>query len=252
MIGRGRVGAGQQHARRRRERQCAVVAQEHGRSGGGEPGLRTGLRGRLDDLLRLVDVRPVEQAERLFHPEHACHGIIESHRIEGCGIQADRGGRAPHLDVQPRVVGREHGVLEGLGDAVLQEVHHALGIADHGTAEAPLGLEHVGEQGAVHVHRHAGHRVERGHDRCDPCLHCRAEGLEVDVAKSVRRDVDGVVVAAALGLPVADVVLRGRRDRAVAGQIGPLIAAHHRRAHDRVQMHVLAEPLDDASPAGVA
>ena len=172
----------------------------------------------------------------VFHPEHASDGVVESRRIQGCGIQPDRGGCAAHLDVQTGPVRRTRGALEGLGDTGAaggwprrrhrRPRRHANPHSVLRTSVSSARFTCIGTPATV---------LNEAMIDATPACTGGAEGLEVDVAQPVCRDVGGVVVAAALGLPVADEVLRGRGDRARCGQVRSLIAAHHRRSHDRVQ-----------------
>ena len=112
---------------------------------------------RRRDALRTRRRTAGRKAERLLSAavRAARHRRVAA-RIEGCGIQADRGGVPPISMSSPASYAARTASSRVSAHAVRQQVRHALGVADDGTLEPPLGLEHVGQQGAVHVHRHAG------------------------------------------------------------------------------------------------
>ncbi len=199
-----------------------------------------------------VHVRIVEQPQRILQFEHARDGIVHARWIDRLGRGRDLRWRAAHLDVEAGRVGRVHRVREILRDSVRQQVAHTVGIPDDHARESPLALQHLGQKGAVRVHRHARDGVERRHDGCRARRDGGPEGFEVDVAESVLRDVDGVVIASALGLTVGDEVLGGGCDRIARCEVVALVAADHRSSENGRQVDVLAEALDRASPAWVA
>ncbi len=202
--------------RRIPERQRAVVLQQHRRSGGGGAHRAVG-RPRSARCARRPRATygssksPSDSFSASTRATASSTARGRAGRGEVRGSQVGR--RAAHLDVEARGVGHPHGVREVAGDAVGDEVPHAVGVAHDDPVEAPLRLQHVGQQPPVRVHRPAAHRVEGRHDGCRALLHGRAERLEVHVPQAVLRGIHRVVVAAALGLPVRDEVLGGGRDR---------------------------------------
>ena len=73
----------------------------------------------------------------------------------------------------------------------------AVPVADDDAVEAPLALEHVAQQVAVRVHRHAVDVVEGRHHAEHAGLDRGPERPQVQVAQGVLADRHGVVVAAA-------------------------------------------------------
>ena len=224
------------------------------RRGGGDLGVR-------------LDVGALEQAEGRLEGEDAADGVVDAGGEggavgrggvglgqEGGGVGA--GGRvvevAAHLDVEAGGQRHAGGVGQVGGDPVGDEVLHPGGIADDSAGEAELILEHPGEQAPVGVDGAPVDGVEGGHDASDAGRRAGGEGREVDGLEALVGDVDGVVVAPALGGAVADEVLGGGDEGAGGAEALVLVAGDHGRPHGARQERVLAEALGDAPPAGVA
>ena len=191
----------------------ALVAQQHRRPLGGDPG-HLAVRGVGEHLAGpiLVDVRLVEQAHpelRLEHPAHARVQRLLAHRagLQRLGQVAVRGIAHRHLHVEPDVQRAYAGIGQVLGEAVGEQVVHRVGVADHEALEPPGPAEHIGEQPAVARRRDAVEGHVGGHDVAGAGLDRGLERREVDVPELGVGDVDLVVVAATEGGAVAGEVL---------------------------------------------
>ena len=70
--------------------------------GGGGAHAPSGVLGRLGALVRLGNVRIVEEPERLLECEHASHGVVDSRRVEhvrGRGPRRARSDGAPPISM---------------------------------------------------------------------------------------------------------------------------------------------------------
>ncbi len=237
--------------------QAALVAQQHRRPLGGQPGdvavRRVGqhLPGSV-----LVDVRVLEQAEpKLGRQDPADAGVdgLLGHRpaLDRLGQVSVRRVRHRHLQVEPDPHSPRRGVGEVGGEAVGDQAAHGVGVADHEAVETPLLPEHLGEQPAV---AGGGHPVEvhvRRHHVAGSGGQRRLERREVHVPELVVGQVDLVVVPAAEGCPVTGEVLGSgdhplRRTEPLALE-SPDLGRRHRRA----EVGVLTRSLHDPAPARV-
>ncbi len=125
-------------------------------------------------------------------------------------------------------------------------------VGHHETVEAPLPLQ----DGPLQVHAPGGgdatDLVEGVHEGRDPGIRRRLEGREHDVAEGVLRDVDGVVVATALGEAIGRIVLGARRDRVEIAQGRTLEAPDPGHGDLRTQERILPGALHDPPPARIA
>ena len=158
VVGRGRHRAGEQHARRCRRaaacrRCCSSTAARAAASGPARARPAVG----ATSSAASSTYGPLEQAERLLEPEHAGDGIVDARGIEGLrhpSATSDRQRRPSRCPGRRRrpCGRRRRGPRRRRAAAGCD----AVGIADDDAAESPLGLEHIGQQRAVRVHRRAG------------------------------------------------------------------------------------------------
>ncbi len=97
--------------------------------------------------------------------------------------------------------------------------------------------------------RYRGHGVERGHHGGDPGRHRRFERRQIVIVQLLDRDIDRVVVTAALRPPVSDIALGAGRQFVLCRVVLPLVAADLGHCHSGSQVRILAAALGDPPPA---
>ena len=137
-------------------------------------------------------------------------------------------------------------------DAVGQQLPDRLVVADDEAVELPLVAKHLGERERVGRGGHAVDGVERAHDVSRAGLERGPERREVDGAQGLLREVHGIVIAAPLRRAVGDPVLGAGEDPIAGRGIVPLEPADAGPSHDGPQVRILARPLHDPPPAGIA
>ena len=247
-----------------------VVLQQHhrlaGRGAGGRAVGRGEEAGRVDGL-GLVDVGVVEEAGAELDPQDPADRVVEpAHgdpvlRQQLGAVVTDVGADhlrvgAGHQRVGPRLGAVGRGAVAA-GPLVRLDRRAGAGLGDGGVValdeavEAPLVLEDVGLGVGVRAPRDAVDRVERAHHRVRACVDRGLERREVEVAQRRLGHVRGVVVAAALGLAVADEVLDAGDDLVLLRVVRALGSLDPGRRHHGADVRVLAVALDDPAPAGL-
>ena len=267
-VGRERADDGERAqvaAERERGRpaaRSAVVLEEHDRLAGhvaGEGAVGVGEeRGRLAGLVGVAE-RVVEEARAALDAEHASDGLVDDRQRERAAL--DERGQGSGIDPvdHAHVDAGHEGAAAGLGAVGRDPVPHQLAdgrvVGDDEPVEAPLVAEDVGKEPLAARRRDAADLVERRHQRLraggDGGLERREDGL----AERPLGDLGRVVVAAALGEPVAREVLGRRHERRLGrerAERGPLEAADAGLGEAAPQKRVLARALDDPPPPPVA
>ncbi len=179
----------------RRERQHAVVLQQHERLLRERPRRLRFLRGeRLEHLVGGdLDIRPVEQAEPELHPEHAADRGVEQRLVhapvgEAVRQRAPEGDGARQLGVDAGGEGQACGLAEARRQPVGRRDHldpHVVGGDD--PVEPPLVAQDRRQQLVGGVARHAVDVAVRRHDARDPGMpDRRLERDELLVAQLAR------------------------------------------------------------------
>ena len=257
------VGQGSDHrdraeAARVERQQVALVAQQHRRPLGRDPG-DLAVRRVVEHLggASLVDVRVVEQAHPQLRLEHPPDARVQRGRVHRAPGQARREMgvrrlRHRHLHVEARVERPGGRIGEVGGEAVRLQAPGRVGVAHHEALEAPEVAQHLGEEPAVAGGRDAVECHVRRHHVAGARLDGRPERREVGVPQLGVGQVHLVVVTSPERGAVPREVL-GPGDDAV-GSAEPLAleATHLRDRHGRTQERVLAGALDDPAPSWVA
>ena len=161
-------------------------------------------------------------------------------------------GAAHHVEVHAGLQGDGGGLDRVGGDAVGDQLADRVVVGDIDAVEAPAGADEVGEPAAITRHGPPGDVDEGRHDGDAAGLHRRLEGRQIDLVQRAVGELDrGVVAPGDRGAVGGEVLGRGG-ERRRRGGVGALkardLGARHGAADDRV----LARPLDDAAPAGIA
>ncbi len=249
-----RERAGEQHRRLVAQGEGALVADQHVRSHRGATGEGPAPGGRLVAHGAGPRCRgTVEEAEPELHPQDAAAGVVDQRLVDlAVADQVGEVGEVratDHVEVDPGLDRQPGGLAVVAGDAREDDLPDAVPVADDDAVEAPLALEHVAQQVAVRVHRHAVDVVERGHHAEHAGLHRGPERPQVQVAQGVLAHRHGVVVAASRGQPVADEVLGARAEPVGPGRVVALEALGRGGREPGREHGRLAERLRHPAPA---
>lgn len=263
-----RVGADQGDPGGCRQRQGAVVAQQHHGLLRDLPGerpvlgpvqvdgpaqcLRLAQVGAREHSRHRVPVR-VQQAEFDLLDQHAAQRPVDQRlgdvpRGDGVEQRLPEGLDGGQLHIDTGGKGQTGGIPPVLGHAVQQlQEGDAEVVGDDGALEAPGVPEEFGEQVRVRRRRDAVDVVVGTHHRARTALaHGHLERRQDDVGKLARSHADRGEIAAGPGGGVPSEVLESRHDP------GRLQSLHIAGGDGTDQVGVLADGLLDPSPAGVA
>ena len=197
----------------RTEWQHRAVVQEHERLDRRPPckANMLGIEGRRCGSL--VNIRPLEEAERELHAQHATYRLVDQRldpaggdeRLQLCEIQ-----RALHVHIDAGGERFLRGRRAVVRDAMRDQLFDQGPVADDETAKLPFPLQHLIERERIRARRNIVECIEPRHQRCDAGAHGRLERRHVHLAQQALRDVRRVVVATAFGRAITHVVLRAR------------------------------------------
>ena len=246
----------------RLQRQHPVILQQRDRS------LRRRARQRprlavVGDRLRLrrIGIGMFEQPGAKFQFQHPPHRFVDLRLADlaRAHLRAQRGVGQPvgQVRVDARVQRAPGRFLQAAGD--MMDAHQLVDtriIGHHRAAEAPFPAQHIAQQPAVHMARHAVNLVIARHHRIDAgALHHLREGRKEILAQLALRHRGRPHIGAAFGLAMAGQMLE-RREHLAGAQIarpaGPLQPLDRSDPHLADQIGVLTIGFLDPPPTRVA
>ena len=203
----------------------------------------------------------VEEVKTVFHSQDAAHGIVDALHAhfalfdELFQQDAEVDAIGVHRHVDTSIDGDADGIFLVFGHMLAREqVVDVCPVGDDHSVPAQVFLQPLREILITGVY---GHSVDTGrvdHDGERSCLDGCLEGLEILLAKHLRRHIGGCAVLAGEGGAIGKIVLHTCGHIVFSQVVGvvSLIAVNLGLRHAGVDNGILAEALPDAAPSRVA
>ncbi len=156
-----------------------------------------------------------------------------------------------HIHVHPGVDGFSAGFRLRSGDAMVDELTDGIPIANNKAAKFPFAAENVGQGKGICRTGRAVEIVESAHDRAGAGINSRFERRQINLPQGVDGNIHRIVIPAAFGSAVSDIMLRTSDDLGRIGKIVSLKAFHLRARHGRTQIGIFSSAFGNATPARV-
>jgi len=202
-----------------------------------------------------VGVGFFKQAEQHLDAQNAPHRFIE--RFERQNPLLHQPGQAllvaaalhVHLHAGGQAFHRRLGTVGG--DAMGDEFADRIPVADDEAGKTPLTAQDTIESEGIGRSGHAVEVIEGAHQGGSAGLHSRLERRQVDIAQDLFGDIGGVIIPAAFGGAIADVMFEAGGDAVGRGQVFSLKSAHAGDGHPAAEISIFTRPFGDSAPARI-